>query len=467
MHLYAASPLPVRMPEVPGPVTFERLVSPLRFGSSEAAGSAWAPDSSRRQQSLFQGRMLPPPLPFHTSVSVPWQNMRNTMPTTSNLFDLLQPLTARNSVEELQNKKSSALVLARDGKFDHAIERLRVVISGFERSLSSTHPLTVQTSYELAELLGDHDDMIEATSLLDWLSSELVSKHGLQSERTILHYLRVVQLLRSWSRDQDARLLVHKIAEIWDTDHPSSAPTIPGSLSETTGPAVLSITELHKLFREPVDEGDADVQIQLVDMLLSITNDVSSDIEGELRRITSHCDSNQMFTQSIHAHHCLSRFYANSKMRHKAVEVLDSAIPTLEQALRFDEYDPPCSQFLEHCREFAFAYHNVDASDQCEDVLEATADGLETYAQRYGAVPQKATIDFLFETGKMWQEKKSWESAEPWFERALLNAIKHLGKSHTVTALLERTLTDKRPPLTERGIFDSSGIDPSLPGWGN
>lgn len=453
MHFFAASPIPVRMPERSGPMTYERLVNPLKFGPSEAAVSPWAPDFSRGQHNLFQGRMLPPPPPFLTPVSVPWQN---TMPTRNNLLDLLQPLTARNSVEDLKSKRSSALVLAREGKLDHAIERLRVVISGFERLLSSTHPLTVQSSYELAELLGQHVDMVEANSLLDWLGSELVSKHGLQSERTILHYLKVVQLLRSWSRDKDARLLAHKIAEIWDTDHPSAAPTIPGPLSETTTPADLSTTELHNFFREPVDESDADVQIQLVEMLLSFTDDMSSNIEDELRRITSYCESNQMVTQSIHARHCLSRFYAKSKTREKAMEVLDAAIPTLEQALRFDEDDAPCSHFLQHCRELAFVYHDLDALDQCEDVLESIAGGLETCAQRYGTVPQTA-IDFLFETSKMWQERESWESAGPWFERALLNAIKHLGKSHKVTVLLEKTLKDKCPPLTERGIFDSPG----------
>ncbi|KAI7773762.1 hypothetical protein LA080_009900 [Diaporthe eres] len=412
----------------------------LCIASPLAAASSWAPTSSPRQPSLFQGRMLPPPpLPFATT-SFSWQK---TKPTASSLLQSLQLSTTQRSLQDLKSKRSSALILVQEGKFEHAIDRFRVVVSGFETLLSATHQLTVEVSYELVELLAHQDDMAEANSILDWLGSELVSRHGLQSERTILHYVKVVKLLRSWSRDEDARLLLYKIANVWDKDHPS---------------------DIKKVFREPMDESDADVQLHLVGMLLSSTNDLSSELEDELRRITSYCERGQMRSQTIHACHCLSRFYATRNMKEKAIEVLDAAIPALEQALSFDESGPPSSRLLQHCREIAFAYYDLDDLVKCEDILELTAGGLERYIHPHGPVPQMTAVNFPFATGIILQKRYSWELAEPWFERALLNAIKLLGKSHERTAMLEKALEDR--DVTVNGIQhyqdQITGSNPSL-----
>lgn len=463
---YTTSAMPVRAwaPEVPGPVNaHSRPWTPFNTASPRVSASSWAPIHSPRQPSLFQGRMLPPPPPLPlVTASFPWQK---TMPTNRLLLHSLQPSTTQSSLQDLKNKRSSALRLLQEGEVDHAIERLRVVISGFGTLLSPTHHLTVDATHELAELLGSHNNMGEASSLLDWLGSEIVSGHGLRSERAILHYVKVVKLLRSWSRDEDARLLLCKIADVWNKDLPCPAPKIPGSLAGDAMLAGIPATDIQKLFREPVDESDADVQLQLVDLLLSSTNDLSCELEDELRRITSYCESGQMTPQTIHARHCLSRFYAAGRMKEKAMEVLDAVIPMLEKALRFDECAAPSSHLLQHCRALAFAYYDLDDLVKCEDVLELTTAGLERYTHPHGPVPQIAIVNFPFAAGIMWQKRHSWELAEPWIERALLNAIKGLGKSHEKTIMLERTLKDRTTPSKNGDILSRTMTDDRKTMW--
>lgn len=458
-YFYTGSAMPVRRwtPEVPGPVTAPgRPWTPFNIASPRATASSWAPISSPRQTSISQGRILhAPPFPVSTT-SFSWQK---TMPTSRPLLSSPQLPTTQDSLQDIKSKRSSASRLLRYGKVEHAIERLRVVVSGFETLLSPTHQLTVETSYELAELLGSHDNMGEANALLDWLGSELVYGHGLRSERTILHYVKVVKLLRSWSRDEDARLLIYKIADVWDRGHPCPAPKIPGLRSENTVLGSIPKTDIKKVFREPVDESDADVQLQLLEMLLSSTNDLSSELEEELTIITSYCENGQMTPQTIHARHCLSRFYASRNMKEKAMQVLDAVIPALEQALDFDDSDPPSSHLLQHCRAIAFDYYDLDHQVKCEDILELTAASLEQYTHPHGPVPQTTAVDFPVATGLVWQKRYSWELAEPWFERALLNSIKSLGKSHEKTVMLEETLEERSPPFTLDDILSRSEID--------
>lgn len=464
-YFYTTSAMPVGAwtPEVPSPViAHSRPWTPFNVASPRVAASSWAPYSSPKQPSLFQGRMLPPPpVPF-TTASFPWQK---SMPTTRPLLHSLHVPTTQGSLQDLKNKRSGVLRLVEEGNFDLAMERLRVVISGFETLLSSTHHLMMEASYELAELLGSNDNMGEANSLLDWLGSELVSGHGLRSERVILHYVKVVKLLRSRSRDEDARLLVCKILDVWDRNYPCPAPKIPGSLAENAVLTGISTTDMKTIFREPVDESDADVQLRLVEMLLSITNDLSSELESELMRIASYCESSKMMPQTIHARHCLSRFYAATNMKEEAMEVLDAVIPVLEQALGFDESGAPSLHLLQYCWSLAFAYYDLDNLGKCEDVLEITTAALERHTHPHGPVPTIAFVNFPFAAGVMWQKKYSWELAEPWYERALLNAIKHLEKSHEKTAVLEKTLRDRSPPSTHGDVLDRSLLSDSQSIW--
>lgn len=398
----------------------------------------------------------PPPPPLAQVPSVfPWQK---SMPTTRNLLHSLQLLTPQNTLQELQMKRSSAQTLVQEGKVEHAIERLRVVVSGLETVLSSTHNLTMEASYELAELLGNNDNMGEANSLLDWLGSELASAYGLRSQRTILHYVKVLELLRSWSREEDAKLLLYKIADGCAAEHPSSAPKIPGALPGVAVIAGIPETDIKKLFRDLVDESDADVQLRVLEMLLSATHDLSSGVEDELKRLISYCESTQMTAQTAQARHCLSRFYATNNMKKQAMEVLDAAIPALEKAL--DGSDPPSSRLLQHCREVAFAYYDLDAPAKCDTVLELAAQALERYP--HGEVSPMAVVAFLSTVGTMWQKRTSWESAEPWYERALLSSIKLLGVCHERTVILEKTLKDRSPPMTRTDIPSVAEMSDSI-----
>jgi len=337
--------------------------------------------------------------------------------------------------------RQHALSLVDEGKHDEGIAKLRTTLERFQELLSPTHDFTLEVAYDLARLLGVHNNMEEASAVLDWLGSSLVKKHGIHDEKTIVHYIKVVALLRLWSRDEDAELLVYKIANVWEGDESqTSAPTIPGALPSIPALVTLPDADLKKLFYEPDCEHAVEVQLRLVEILCSsnrLRHDLATDLEDISRKLVSYCERNSLLAHEIRATVCLSKIYHVRNTREQALEALDVLLPKLQEF--WLGFETPSHKLLKSSMELAFYYHLIESSSQCRDVLELTAGGLESRPIR-SEKDKKSLINFYTSVGVEWQKHGSKEDADPWVERALLNSMQLLGVDHPKTRVLEETL---------------------------
>lgn len=74
-------------------------------------------------------------------------------------------------------------------------------------------------AYSLAAFYARRGRMQEASNLLDWMSEKHIERWGLRSKPTIDHVLRVVDLLNSWLRPQDALAFLEKAENyLWQPD---------------------------------------------------------------------------------------------------------------------------------------------------------------------------------------------------------------------------------------------------------
>lgn len=337
--------------------------------------------------------------------------------------------------------RQHALSLINEGKFDEGIAKLRATLSRFQELLSPTHDFTLEVAYNLARLLGLHNSMDEANSILDWLGLSLVKKHGMHNEKTIAHYIKVVSLLRLWSRDEDAELLIYKIADVWEDDEDeTSTPTIPGAIPSLSALVTLPDADIKRLFYEPDCEHAAEVQLRLAEILLSsnkIHLELATDLEDVSRKLVDYCEREGLLAQTIRATLCLSKIYRATVTRERALEAVDVLIPKLQDF--WLGFESPSQNLLKSSTDLAFFYHSIESPSQCCDVLELTADGLESRSLRF-ETEQKALINFYISVVMEWQKHGSKPDAELWVQRALANSMQLLGKHHPKTRVLEKTL---------------------------
>ncbi|KAH7325776.1 hypothetical protein B0I35DRAFT_118596 [Stachybotrys elegans] len=413
-----------------------------------------AADDGQRRLSFNEQPMLPPLRP---SAAYPWSPERlPPLPSTGQASFLLRPLSSTptskgRSISELQSMRHDALSSGPQGKIDEAIRKLRSVVEGFQHLLAPTHDLTIQSGYELAQLLGGHDGMDEASSILEWLGLNLVKKYGIRHEKALNHYFKVVYLLRTWSRDEDANLLTYKISQLWDERDPDLERDLRIPDTTTAGVAVptdFDISDPQALFKEPQNEDDVDLQLQLV-RILALRESPFIDLEPILIKLIEYCDIHDLPPQGLDARCCLASHFRGRQMESRAILVLDAVQPKFEKHIQgITKFPKP---LLKACQEMAFIYCDCGNSTKCENILELTADCLETYVRLHACPEHRRTqsINFSVSVGVGWQKRQSWDTAAPWFERALVNSIKILGHSHNTTQMLERTL--------ESGIFVLKG----------
>ncbi|RYP73908.1 hypothetical protein DL771_003350 [Monosporascus sp. 5C6A] len=342
--------------------------------------------------------------------------------------------------------------LASEGKTNEAASKLRTAIAGFQNLLSPTHDLTEAAAFELAQILGNSEDMEEANAIMTWLASNSTKKYGLRSEKTITLYVKIVELLRSWSREEDAQLLMYKIAEAWeDADNSTLAPAIPGASKGDVASPSLREANIRIQFEEAIaDEDDVEIQLRLIEVLMLSNKAPPVDMEGVLQNLVTWCEKNDLLMPTIRSRSCLAKYYKSKGLGRRGEEVLDVVLPSIEEHSRVA--DRLAQRFLRTCRELAFLYLDLGSHSKCDDILEIAADSLE--CKEPSPHHDRMMVNFLIAIGNEWQKRSHWELAAPWLERALVHSMKRFGKSHCKTKTLEMALEEGRFVLGGQEIFE-------------
>ncbi|RYP55209.1 hypothetical protein DL768_000203 [Monosporascus sp. mg162] len=344
--------------------------------------------------------------------------------------------------------------LASEGKTNEAASKLRTAIAGFQNLLSPTHDLTEAAAFELARILGHSEDMEEANAIMTWLASNSTEKYGLHSEKTITLYVKIVELLRSWPREEDAQLLMYKIAEAWeDTDNLTFAAAISGISKGDVASPSLPEANIRVQFEEAIaDEDDFKIQLRLIEVLMPSNKAPPVDMEGLLQNLVTWCEKNDLLMPTIRSRSCLAKHYKSKGLRRRGEEVLDVVLPSIEEHFRVA--DPLTQGFLRIRRELAFLCLDLGSHSKCDDILGIAADSLE--CKKPSSQDDRMIVNFLIAVGNEWQKRSHWELAAPWLERALVHSMKRLGKSHCKTKILEKALEEGRFVLGGQEILNSS-----------
>ncbi|OTA66099.1 hypothetical protein K449DRAFT_463140 [Hypoxylon sp. EC38] len=356
------------------------------------------------------------------------------------------------SITDLQHKRSYAKTLASKGQFRKAIDSLKEVLLGFRHLLTPTHQHTTETAYELAEMFRQDDRMAEADSTLNWISENHVRKFGLRHQSTMNLVTKTIILLRSWSRDKDADLLVHKLIDLLEADGNTSVPLLPGANSGVASIRNIEEIEIDNIFSDLQESDQVDAQLRLVELLLESCPEVTTKLEGALQNIISFCKEKPIddAIRLTRARYWLTRLYLGTNRKQEAGLTFDIAVELLKKHINNAKESMIPMVLVGEARKLAFLHPNPR---ECNQVLEMLADHLE---DRIGAEDQNRAdlVNFIIHVGITWQ-RRSWNLAAPWFQRALGLCLTQYCERHPETVKLEEALEKQRYDTGNHGFIDA------------
>lgn len=390
---------------------------------------------------------LHPLAPQQAAVTYPWnEGQSGQLALGASATSGVLPSIRLNgaTISKLRASQEEAISLASAGQRPLAIKTLRDVVSGLSHLLGAANNLARETAYDLARMLADNREMKEADAVLNWVSKAIILQGG-QEGWLMNHFVRVIKLLRSWGRHDDARTLLHRGLE-----------STLGGLGfgmfvaipciEPHTPRLEAITgdDIDNIFGNMEDVADVQTQLLLVELAIQALTSIEV-LEPPIQRIIKACDDLKkenldLTTESLHAKCYLGKIYSSSKPD-GALNILESARGEMNDFLD-QEPTEVSSRFLEGCRTLAFHYRDIGERSLCDDVLETVAGYLETYLGIKNTIKDEIVIFFAVSVGNDWHKRSRWSRAKRWFQRALANTVGLKDMNHLVR-LLENALRSR------------------------
>ena len=338
-----------------------------------------------------------------------------------------------------------------DGEWDEAEAKFREALAGCQVLLSPIHEHTRIYIYGLAEFYAQHDRMKDAYVLLDWMTDRILSKAA-EVETFLCHLLKIAELLRRWSRLEDAKVFGMQLIQLVRTIHAEQiisaadiSATIPHvSKSQSVLTGTLSNQGLQNLFMPLSTQGVADPSEShdrnLIDSQLSLALVCveANDKEGErfLMAIIDQCryHPTDLMAQSLKAWTGIVDLY---RRLGKTSDMTAALLQTREILVRISKSDYRKSKSLPKVAiETAKLYFNVGKDDMGAEILSRVecriADAFDDEVD--------ITCDLLIGIGVWFQDKERWRDARPRFERALALALAEHGVKCKMVKQLELTL---------------------------
>jgi tetratricopeptide (TPR) repeat protein len=337
------------------------------------------------------------------------------------------------------------------GDTEGAERQFREALAAFEHLLSPTHEDTKTAAYSLAAFYARNGRMQEANNVLDWMSERHVERWGVKSKPTIDHVLRVVDLLNSWLRPQDAHAFLEKAKD--DLCQPDPRACGRGGQNSSNlpynGNAAYQLgSTASSAFRTtppPENSGTGivvnpsstvDCQLRSAETRVKANDEL---VEPLLLSIIAQCKLNpdNLAAQNLRARAALIELYRESGRTDSAVEELSKA-----QALFLDTWE----LIGKISREFIDASLEVAAqslkSEQYNDTDEMFQVMQERVCETFGP-DHSRTIRILIRIGLIYQNGNRWKDAEPRFEQALAASMAANGLEDALTRTLEAALENQ------------------------
>ncbi|KAJ2902745.1 hypothetical protein MKZ38_000171 [Zalerion maritima] len=298
------------------------------------------------------------------------------------------------SLGELSQLKVDAAAHDQAGDLGDAEYAFRDALAGFRHLLSSCHEFALKAGYHLATFYANHSRMPEADGVLNWMSENIVRKHGLGHMKTVEHYVIMVELLQAWSREEHAEVLLFRVGEGLDanlddnTGTRTTVPTVPWNERSYFQESLqrLDPSAMNRIFPATENEAAVDTRLRIVDLWLASNS--PGDVEQVLNRLVQQCE--------------------------QCPKKLDV------QALKA------------RCRLVKLQVSRGDTASDKNTMF----------------------ITYLIQTGVEFQRRSGWEDAAEWFGRAYGLCIRIFAAKQPRTRSLEETIAKRRYDIVSTAMVE-------------
>lgn len=382
----------------------------------------------------------PAPLKSTTSPKARWDppsSSENTAPS----FLRLQ-WNGRNKAN-LDNDHIDAQRLAGIGQTQDAEDKYVQALGGFQGLLGPTHSETCMIAYEFAEFYAENDRMGDADRVLDWMGEKHLERWGIDHKNVRAHVIKVADMLQSWSRDDDAVLMLSRAADCYGK---SVRP--PHLDVAATGPQLNARMQsdrdylrLPPILNESLAPNDDD-KIRMDYQLRATLAGANTEDPGTEEALIGLCEKCERFPgklalQIFEARRGLIGFYKNSAMLQK----LSSALSQIPESIRkvFKSDAKRTELLLDAAIELIKGLVEEGRQAEAEPLLLLLQkETVETFGDDDGM-----TISVLIKVGILFQEQGCWSNARPRFEEALAASMTTYGMRSKMTLTLEEALYQK------------------------
>ncbi|KAF1958926.1 hypothetical protein CC80DRAFT_533884 [Byssothecium circinans] len=299
--------------------------------------------------------------------------------------------------------------------FDNAEAKFCEALEGHRHLLSPTHEETVKIAYELANFYASQDRMMDANRTLESVSEDFIERWGMSHKKTLQHGIDMVDLLKSWGREEDAlALLAHAHDAVALTQDERQTRTRSNGRQQVRAhsPASQLQNVVDDIASSPssarIDHGISTARTYAANM--------GSGVEKLLKSIEGVCvrDRKTYAVQSLQARAELLKMYNNENTSREHADAYSGATVLLEAV-----WDA-----------FSWEKEKIRSLDVIEASLELASGLLKGGSRSAGwlfrRIDEQAAIVFgwndertiwtLISIGLVHQNFQGWAAATPWFE---------------------------------------------------
>ncbi|KAG5657349.1 hypothetical protein KAF25_005913 [Fusarium avenaceum] len=369
-------------------------------------------------------------------------NVELNITTLSQLYDLL----------------GGASRAASAGDFDEAAADFRDAVSGFRFKLSPTHDETLRAAYLYTCFYANLNQMDKSDAILNWMSNHHVKKWGPRHDNAFLHYARMIELFRSWGRQEDAEVLVYKLLD----DETNEGVNLLDLVNESSAQRTMSIN-LDTSFPETDDPQSISQQLNKIDLAM-ISN--INGLDNVLEVIIRHCECKphdlDISLQACRAKCVLAKWHSNAGKLEQAFNVLQGARRSITPFLCVNE-EPMSRTTIQTAKTLAYQFLEMKDESSCNAVLEDVVSSLEARCQVFDCDVNEGELllDFVLTVGFHFHEVASWDKCRYWVERGYGLAIRMHGirslEARRFQKILDKEDFDMRSSISVHDLMKSSG----------
>ena len=378
-----------------------------------------------------------------------WTPVPGSQLSVSNRLQTTWNNLTRADIEKLFEQ---AQALDREGSPIEAETVFRNALAGYQNLLGPTHDGTSHVGYSLAAFYAKHNRIKDAHSVVNWMCDKFVKRWGICAEQTAKHVFRIAEMLRNWSLEDDAMVLIQQLIDAHQqrSDHKNFESTVvPEQVTDlgTTSSAPNVASPL--LLIETDDPILIDYQLGIIRTRLKNNEEAA---EVQLVQLIDQCQRYPMklSVQYLKAQGLLICHYKDSNSLEKASTAFDGAEQALYTLLHKSER---CS-----AGELEASIHLTRFFVENEQYKKAKElfFRIEKRLVKDLGEDDDTTVDLLIEIAKIYQEQNRWNDARLRLEQALAASMAAKGLRAGLTKHLERALENRHLELY---------VPPTKQGW--